>query len=142
MTAAAFTMVTRFAAYWMGSIGLLFAAPVLAQQPPYDVFPAAKPPYHRVRYEASTQPGELIFPVRLRRIFFLAMKRPIEGIVRGYAVYNETESLFLTAVRPIFSAQLFLIFPSVQSRKELTIYKRRLHNHYTIKKNNQKFIMS
>ena len=36
---------------------------VFAQQPPYDVFPPADPPYYRVRYEASTQPGELIFPV-------------------------------------------------------------------------------
>lgn len=35
-----------------------------AQQPPYDVFPEAKPPYYRVRYEASKQPGELIFPVK------------------------------------------------------------------------------
>ena len=34
-----------------------------AQQPPYDVFPDADPPYYRVRYEASTQPGELVFPV-------------------------------------------------------------------------------
>ena len=33
----------------------------LAQQPPYDVFPSATPPYYRVRYEAST--GELAFPV-------------------------------------------------------------------------------
>ena len=44
---------------------LLFAAAstALAQQPPYDVFPSAEPPYYRVRYEASTKPGELIFPV-------------------------------------------------------------------------------
>jgi pimeloyl-ACP methyl ester carboxylesterase len=39
----------------------------LAQQPPYDVFPAADPPYYRVRYEASetasTRPGELRFAV-------------------------------------------------------------------------------
>jgi pimeloyl-ACP methyl ester carboxylesterase len=34
-----------------------------AQQAPYDVFPAADPPYYRVRYEASKQPGELVFPV-------------------------------------------------------------------------------
>src|SRR6266513_3050448 len=34
-----------------------------AQQPPYDVFPPADPPYYRVRYEAGAQPGELIFPV-------------------------------------------------------------------------------
>ena len=39
------------------------AATLLAQQPPYDVFPEAKAPYYRVRYEASTKPGELIFPV-------------------------------------------------------------------------------
>jgi pimeloyl-ACP methyl ester carboxylesterase len=35
---------------------------LFAQQPPYDVYPEAAPPYYRVRYEASTQPGELIFP--------------------------------------------------------------------------------
>ena len=34
-----------------------------AQNAPYDVFPAADPPYYRVRYEASGKPGELIFPV-------------------------------------------------------------------------------
>ena len=39
------------------------AVEAVAQQPPYDVFPPADPPYYRVRYEASTQPGELIFPV-------------------------------------------------------------------------------
>lgn len=39
------------------------SATVFAQQPPYDVFPSADPPYYRVRYEASTQPGELIYPV-------------------------------------------------------------------------------
>ncbi len=38
-------------------------ASLCAQQPPYDVFPAAAPPYYRVRYEASTQPGELVYPV-------------------------------------------------------------------------------
>lgn len=34
-----------------------------AQQPPYDVFPSAEPPYSRVRYEASKAPDELVFPV-------------------------------------------------------------------------------
>ena len=34
-----------------------------AQQPPYDVFPPADPPYYRVRYEASTEKGELVYPV-------------------------------------------------------------------------------
>jgi len=37
------------------------SAIALAQQPPYDVFPPADPPYYRVRLEASTQPGELVF---------------------------------------------------------------------------------
>ncbi|NBO92814.1 MAG: hypothetical protein EBV06_10980 [Planctomycetia bacterium] len=32
-------------------------------KPPYDVFPPATPPYYRVRYDASTKAGELIFPV-------------------------------------------------------------------------------
>lgn len=34
-----------------------------AQQPPYDVFPEANPPYYRVRYEASTVAGELLYGV-------------------------------------------------------------------------------
>ena len=35
-----------------------------AQNPPYDKPPEAEPPYYRIRYEASTKPGELIFPVQ------------------------------------------------------------------------------
>ncbi|MFK7820969.1 MAG: hypothetical protein AB8G99_19800, partial [Planctomycetaceae bacterium] len=42
---------------------VLATPPVLAQNKPYDVFPDAKPPYYRVRYEASTETGGLIFPV-------------------------------------------------------------------------------
>jgi pimeloyl-ACP methyl ester carboxylesterase len=34
-----------------------------AQKAPYDVFPEAEPPYYRVRYEPSSEPGGLIFPV-------------------------------------------------------------------------------
>lgn len=47
----------------MRSLFILFVSVISlsAQQPPYDVFPAADPPYHRVRYEASTNPGELIY---------------------------------------------------------------------------------
>jgi len=46
-------------------VWLLLALPatLAAQQAPYDVFPPAAPPYYRVRYEASTKPGELIYPV-------------------------------------------------------------------------------
>ena len=44
---------------------VLFLLPTVsfAQNAPYDVFPAADPPYYRVRYEASAGPGELTFPV-------------------------------------------------------------------------------
>ncbi len=47
-------------------VAFTFAACVVnvaAQQPPYDVFPEAEAPYFRVRYEASTEPGELSFSV-------------------------------------------------------------------------------
>ena len=43
---------------------LLVATSLTAQEPPYDVFPDAEPPYYRVRYEASDKPGELAFPVK------------------------------------------------------------------------------
>lgn len=42
----------------------LVSLPAGAQNPPYDVFPDAEAPYYRVRYEASTEPGKLIFPVK------------------------------------------------------------------------------
>src|SRR5450759_4720612 len=48
-----------FAILW----GLNAATDLYAQRPPYDVFPPAEPPYYRVRYEASTQKGELVYPV-------------------------------------------------------------------------------
>lgn len=52
----------------MRSFALLFLTTLAfstlhAQQAPYDHPLAAVPPYYRVRYEASTTPGELIFPV-------------------------------------------------------------------------------
>ncbi len=42
----------------------LLATAALAQVAPYDKAPPVEPPYYRVRYEASTNPGELIFPVQ------------------------------------------------------------------------------
>jgi pimeloyl-ACP methyl ester carboxylesterase len=42
---------------------LIFAPWLHAQKAPYDVFPPAEAPYYRVRYEASTNPGELVYPV-------------------------------------------------------------------------------
>lgn len=48
----------------LATVAILAASsPLFAQQPPYDVFPDAEPPYYRVRYEPSTEPGELIFGV-------------------------------------------------------------------------------
>lgn len=44
-------------------LSLAFAGASFAQQAPYDVFPEADSPYFRVRYDASTTPGELTFPV-------------------------------------------------------------------------------
>jgi pimeloyl-ACP methyl ester carboxylesterase len=38
-------------------------ADLLAQKPPYNVFPPAEPPFYRVRYEASNKPGELVYAV-------------------------------------------------------------------------------
>ena len=54
---------TRFAACRIAVFVLALPTTLFAQQPPYDVFPTADPPYYRVRYEASTQPGELIYSV-------------------------------------------------------------------------------
>src|SRR5262245_18653484 len=51
------------AVWYFAAVGVTLAAASLAQQPPYDVFPAANPPYYRVRYEASAKPGELRFAV-------------------------------------------------------------------------------
>ena len=49
---------------WLVTLLLITITPSLyAQKAPYDVFPPAEAPYYRVRYEASTNPGELTFPV-------------------------------------------------------------------------------
>lgn len=50
----------------MRQVALLFVilvSSVSAQEPPYQNLPPADPPYFRVRYEGSTQAGELIYPV-------------------------------------------------------------------------------
>jgi pimeloyl-ACP methyl ester carboxylesterase len=51
-----------------------------AQQPPYDTFPAAEPPYFRVRYEASSQPGELKFPVNYT-IWIPKAAKTLRGVI-------------------------------------------------------------
>jgi pimeloyl-ACP methyl ester carboxylesterase len=47
----------------LSSVGGIAAHCSAAPPAPYDVFPAAEPPYYRVRYEPSTAAGELIFGV-------------------------------------------------------------------------------
>lgn len=50
--------------WWLVPLLLVAAAADLpAQKQPYDVFPPADPPYHRVRYEPSTAKGELVYGV-------------------------------------------------------------------------------
>lgn len=58
-------MIRLLSCIFSSSLLLLVASAtqVSAQQPPYDVFPVAEPPYDRVRYEATKQPGELIYAV-------------------------------------------------------------------------------
>ena len=53
---------------------------VWAQQPPFDVYPPAEPPYFRVRYEASIEPGELIFPVNYT-IWIPPKVKTLRGII-------------------------------------------------------------
>lgn len=48
---------------WTAFLLLACATDLFAQRPPYDVFPPADPPYYRVRYEAGTRQGELVYPV-------------------------------------------------------------------------------
>lgn len=50
-------------ALWLSLFVAIFSNPLMAQQPPYDVFPETKPPHFRIRYEASDQPGKLAYAV-------------------------------------------------------------------------------
>lgn len=54
-----------------------------AQQKPYDEFPAAAPPYYRVRYEASSVPGELSFGVN-----YTMWVPPGQQTIRGVIVHQ------------------------------------------------------
>ncbi|MDX2431863.1 MAG: hypothetical protein QNK35_13080 [Bacteroides sp.] len=48
---------------WTVIILMTLTISISAQKPPFDLRPVAEPPYYSVRYEASTAPGELVFPV-------------------------------------------------------------------------------
>ncbi len=62
---------------------LLFMSKATAQQPPYDVFPPAEPPYFRVRYEASKESGQLAFPVN-----YTVWVPPGVKLLRGVIVHQ------------------------------------------------------
>jgi hypothetical protein len=56
--------VTRPSVAPLALLGVVALVPsVCAQNPPYNVFPPADPPYYRVRYEASDKAGGLPYPV-------------------------------------------------------------------------------
>jgi pimeloyl-ACP methyl ester carboxylesterase len=70
----------------MRSLILLLLSSAIAfsgDQSPYEVFPPADPPYHRIRYAASTTPGELIFAVN-----FTAWIPPGVTTLRGVIVHQ------------------------------------------------------
>ena len=68
----------RFAILFLACVSSLWG-----QQPPYDVFPQAEPPYYRVRYEASTNVGELVFPAN-----YTAWVPPGVKSLRGVIVHQ------------------------------------------------------
>jgi hypothetical protein len=68
----------------MRILAVLFIATTLsAQQPPYDQLVPVAPPYHRVRYAASGQPGELSYPVT-----YTAWLPPGVATLRGVIVHQ------------------------------------------------------
>jgi pimeloyl-ACP methyl ester carboxylesterase len=58
----------------------LVAAPTLAQAPPYELKLPAEPPYYRVRYEGSTEPGALLYPVSYT-VWIPAEVKTLRGVV-------------------------------------------------------------
>jgi hypothetical protein len=59
---------------------LTLTTDVCAQRPPYDVYPPAYPLYYRVRYEASTLKGELVYPVNYT-IWIPAGVKSLRGVI-------------------------------------------------------------
>ena len=58
----------------------MFTVNSLAQKPPFDSFPEAEPPYYRIQYKASDQPGELVYPVNYT-IWIPPSVKKLKGIV-------------------------------------------------------------
>jgi pimeloyl-ACP methyl ester carboxylesterase len=61
----------------------VIASVASAQQPPYDTAPSAQPPYYRVRYEASPEPGELVYPVS-----YTVWIPPAAKVLRGLIIHQ------------------------------------------------------
>jgi hypothetical protein len=73
--------VTRLSLALAAAVALLPDA--RGQQPPYDVFPAADPPYYRVRYAPSDRPGDLTYGVN-----YTVWIPPGVGPLRGVIVHQ------------------------------------------------------
>lgn len=58
----------------------VLAGSASAQQPPYDVYPDAQPPYFRIRYEASEKSGELVYPVQYT-IWIPPAAKTLRGVI-------------------------------------------------------------
>jgi hypothetical protein len=67
----------------VGISAAVLAAGASGQTPPYDVRPAVAPPYWRVRFEAATEPGGLIFPAT-----YTAWIPPTVKTLRGVIVHQ------------------------------------------------------
>ena len=61
-------------------VTLLCCGSAIAQEAPYDVFPDAQPPYYRVQYAASTEPGQLAFAVNYT-IWIPDGDGPLRGVI-------------------------------------------------------------
>lgn len=64
-------------------VGVVWSAAGGAQEAPYDTRPEIVPPYHRVRYEAGTESGTLVFPAT-----FTAWIPPGVERLRGVVVHQ------------------------------------------------------
>ena len=64
-------------------VGFARLSASVAQEPPYDVRPEIAPPFHRVRYEAGTDAGALVFPAT-----FTVWIPPGVERVRGVVVHQ------------------------------------------------------
>ncbi len=66
--------------YLVAIVLVIQCCSAIAQQIPYDLFPKAEPPHFRVRLEASSEPGQLIFPVNFT-IWIPSDVKTLRGIV-------------------------------------------------------------